>query len=247
MVLKASGPIPASFCLFSSFSRYKFNNTNWKKGRWWAWNSNPGPQDLRCTRNHWAMTPASDLKLDMNGKKALRDRGSFDTPKFLDDDSPFRLVQHWQNVSKEPRRKTFVVPRYKSLFHIFLSFVLPLVQFLSCCKPWLCKCVFLPLSSFSSCLVLYLYYNVSTVVDFYGFNRLSFSVSAYVFFLALFTSTLSFVSTTSVSGTDSSLILFVLLHLLPLSMFLLATSLQSPRLAERPFNKFYFLLEYPAW
>ena len=25
---KTNGPIPASFCLFSSFSRYNFNNTN---------------------------------------------------------------------------------------------------------------------------------------------------------------------------------------------------------------------------
>ena len=37
-----NGPIPASFCLFSLFSRYNFNNTNWKKFRWHAWDSNPG-------------------------------------------------------------------------------------------------------------------------------------------------------------------------------------------------------------
>ena len=47
-------PIPASFCLFLSFSRYNFN-TNWKKCRWCAWDLNPGPQDGRRRRNHWAM------------------------------------------------------------------------------------------------------------------------------------------------------------------------------------------------
>ena len=44
-VLK-NGPIPASFCLFSSISRHNFN-TNRKKRRWCAWDSNPGPQDGR--------------------------------------------------------------------------------------------------------------------------------------------------------------------------------------------------------
>ena len=29
-VFLKNGPIPASFCLFSSFSLYNFNNTNWK-------------------------------------------------------------------------------------------------------------------------------------------------------------------------------------------------------------------------
>ena len=50
-----NGPIPASFCLFLFFSRYNFN-TNWKKHRWCAWDSNPGPQDGRCRRNHGAIT-----------------------------------------------------------------------------------------------------------------------------------------------------------------------------------------------
>ena len=53
-----NGPIPAPFCLFLSFSRYNFNNTNWKKHRWCAWNSNPGPQDGRCRRNHRATATA---------------------------------------------------------------------------------------------------------------------------------------------------------------------------------------------
>ena len=52
---KKNGPIPASFCLFSSFSHYNFNNTNWKKHSWCAWDSNPGPQDGRRRRNHGAM------------------------------------------------------------------------------------------------------------------------------------------------------------------------------------------------
>ena len=41
------------FCLFSSFSRYNFN-TNWKKCRWCAWDSNPWPQDGRRRWNHGA-------------------------------------------------------------------------------------------------------------------------------------------------------------------------------------------------
>ena len=39
-----NGPMQASFCLFSSFSHYNFNNTNWKKRRWCAWDLNPRPQ-----------------------------------------------------------------------------------------------------------------------------------------------------------------------------------------------------------
>ena len=50
---KKNGPIPPSFCLFSSFSHYSFNN--WKKHRWCAWDSNPGPQGGRRRRNHGAM------------------------------------------------------------------------------------------------------------------------------------------------------------------------------------------------
>ena len=43
------------FVYFSFFSGYNFNNTNWKKCRWCAWDSNPGPQDGRRRRNHGAM------------------------------------------------------------------------------------------------------------------------------------------------------------------------------------------------
>ena len=34
-------PIKASFCLFSSFYHYNFNNANWKKFRLCAWDLNP--------------------------------------------------------------------------------------------------------------------------------------------------------------------------------------------------------------
>ena len=48
------GPISASFSfifiLFTSQINYKL-----KKRRWSAWDSNPGPQDGRCRRNHGAM------------------------------------------------------------------------------------------------------------------------------------------------------------------------------------------------
>ena len=56
-----NGPVPASFCLFLIFSRYNFNNTNWKKCRWCAWDSNPGPQDGRRRWNHGAMAATSKL------------------------------------------------------------------------------------------------------------------------------------------------------------------------------------------
>ena len=48
-----NGPIPASFCLFLSFSHYNFNNTNWKKRRWCAWDSNPGMVGADETTELW--------------------------------------------------------------------------------------------------------------------------------------------------------------------------------------------------
>ena len=42
------------FCLFLFLSRCNFN-TNWKKHRWCATDSNLGPQDGRRRRNHGAM------------------------------------------------------------------------------------------------------------------------------------------------------------------------------------------------
>ena len=50
------------FCLFSSFSHYNFNNTKLKKHIWWAWDSNPGPQDGR-RRNHGALASAQRFRL----------------------------------------------------------------------------------------------------------------------------------------------------------------------------------------
>ena len=58
-----NGPIPASFCLFSLFSQYNFNNTNWKKHRWCAWDSNSGPQDGRRRWSHGAMAATHFLPL----------------------------------------------------------------------------------------------------------------------------------------------------------------------------------------
>ena len=43
------------FCLLSSPPPHHKSITNWKKHRWSAWNSNPGPQDGRRRRNHGAM------------------------------------------------------------------------------------------------------------------------------------------------------------------------------------------------
>ena len=51
------------FCLFSSFSHYNFNNTNWKKCRWCAWDSNLRPKDYKCRWYHGAMAAAFPLTL----------------------------------------------------------------------------------------------------------------------------------------------------------------------------------------
>ena len=51
-------PIPASFCLFSFFSHSNSNSNDkykLKKHRWCAWDSNPGRQDGRRRRIHWAI------------------------------------------------------------------------------------------------------------------------------------------------------------------------------------------------
>ena len=58
-----NGPIPTCFCLFSSFSRYNFNITNWKKHRWCALDLALVPQDGRCRRNHGAMATAPNTVL----------------------------------------------------------------------------------------------------------------------------------------------------------------------------------------
>ena len=52
-----NGPIPASFCLFSSFFDYNINNKNWKKHRWCSWDSKPQPQDGRRRKNGAMVAP----------------------------------------------------------------------------------------------------------------------------------------------------------------------------------------------
>ena len=57
------------FRLFSSFSHsnnkysFIFNNINWKKHRWCAWDSNLELQDDRCRRNHGAMAAALQVSV----------------------------------------------------------------------------------------------------------------------------------------------------------------------------------------
>ena len=51
------------FVLLAFFSHYNVDNTNWKKPRWCARDSNPGPLDGRCRRNHGAMVGALHLYL----------------------------------------------------------------------------------------------------------------------------------------------------------------------------------------
>ena len=48
-------PILASLFIFVFFSHYNFNNTNWKKSRWCAWDLKLGPQDGRRRQSHGAM------------------------------------------------------------------------------------------------------------------------------------------------------------------------------------------------
>ena len=56
-----NGPIPASFWFFRSFNipnqmtNIQFEQYKLKKRIWCAWDMNPGRQDGRCRRNHWAM------------------------------------------------------------------------------------------------------------------------------------------------------------------------------------------------
>ena len=56
-----NGPMSASFCLFSLFSHYNFNNTNEKKWRWCAWDLNLGPQDGRRRQHHGAMVATLEM------------------------------------------------------------------------------------------------------------------------------------------------------------------------------------------
>ena len=65
MAIFLNGPFTASFCLFSSFTHYNFNNTNWKKLRRFAWDLNLWLQDGRHRRNHWAMTATTFFVLQV--------------------------------------------------------------------------------------------------------------------------------------------------------------------------------------
>ena len=47
------GPILASLCLFSPIPHYN-SISNWQKRRYCAWESNSGPKDGRCRRDHRA-------------------------------------------------------------------------------------------------------------------------------------------------------------------------------------------------
>ena len=63
------------FCLFSFFSRYNFN-INWKKRRWCAWDSNPGPQDGRRRWNHGAMAATPNFCILTSVKSHVRFEGT---------------------------------------------------------------------------------------------------------------------------------------------------------------------------
>ena len=78
-----NGLIPATFCLFSSFSHYNFNITNWKKHRWSAWDLNPGSQDGRRRQNHRAMAANSFLKTCLNISRPPQVRNIFFVAEIL--------------------------------------------------------------------------------------------------------------------------------------------------------------------
>ena len=61
------------FCVFSFFShsnssdKYTMNFINWKKHRWYAWDSNPGRHDGTRRRIHWDMAAPKTVRLyDLN-------------------------------------------------------------------------------------------------------------------------------------------------------------------------------------
>ena len=61
---KKSGPTLASFSfmfvLFHCNYSFNFNNINWRKRRWFTWDSNLGPQDCRQRWNHRAMVATQE-------------------------------------------------------------------------------------------------------------------------------------------------------------------------------------------
>ena len=56
LLIDLSRPLFNYFCLFHMT---RFKNINWKKCRWWASDSNPGKQNGRHRRIHWAMAALS--------------------------------------------------------------------------------------------------------------------------------------------------------------------------------------------
>ena len=66
-----NGSITASFYLLSSFSHYNFNNTNWNKPGWCAWDSNLWPQVGRRRQNHKAMA-AAHSSADLQRRKWIK-------------------------------------------------------------------------------------------------------------------------------------------------------------------------------
>ena len=66
LFFKKNGPIPASFSVY--FRLFNMLQFKLKKRRWCAWDSNPGRQDGRRKRIHWAMAaPLKRLFFDIYG------------------------------------------------------------------------------------------------------------------------------------------------------------------------------------
>ena len=63
---------PLFLFIFVFSTRYNLNS-NWKKIRWCAWDSNPGQHGGRRKRIHWAMgAPHAMKNLDLNGDRTIR-------------------------------------------------------------------------------------------------------------------------------------------------------------------------------
>ena len=110
------------FCLFLFFSRYNFN-TNWKKRRWCAWDSNLGPQDGRRRQNHGAMAATNYFyNLFMTS-----------VPNIIAGLRPFLVTEGtprifkaslWQDFkSSQMFWKSQVIPRTTNTTKLFIQFV----------------------------------------------------------------------------------------------------------------------------
>ena len=56
--------IPATLLFIFVFSTRHNSNINWWKCRWCAWDSNPGQQDWRHRRIHWAMAATAKTRIN---------------------------------------------------------------------------------------------------------------------------------------------------------------------------------------